>query len=186
MWRIYDVREPGGLLILEIDLLKEPVKECVRKLLSISRPLLTEEVKEVKTIATIQMRLEEKVEVSLKQQLDLDRVREFLNNLTPAEKAFIEVLYQARKEGRKLSKDEVIKELGKKGINVDRKGFTGVKSGITRQCKRLGLPTPMPTQDEYESLIDERDRYVLREEWVKALDAIFEEERRRETMRRVQ
>lgn len=50
IWKIYDVKKMGGELILEINILKDPIEDVVRKLLSLWKPLIKHEVKHVKTV----------------------------------------------------------------------------------------------------------------------------------------
>ncbi|MEM1831887.1 MAG: hypothetical protein QXJ97_10205, partial [Desulfurococcaceae archaeon] len=73
-------------------------------------------------------------------------------------------------------KDEIIEEMKKRGIEVDRKGFTGVKSGITRCAEKYGLPPPLPSEKELgeEYYKDESKRYRLKDEWGRALEKILD------------
>jgi len=174
IWKVYDVREMGGNLILEINLLKDPIEECVRKLLSLWRPLIKYEIKPIETIVEVGSQPPEK---ELGKELDLDKVRKFYESLTDKEKAFIKIVFEAWKQGRTLSKDDIISELRRRGINVDKRGFTGIKSGITRLSKKMNLPPPMPTEKDLgeEYLKDETKRYILKDEWGKALEKIIEQ-----------
>lgn len=72
----------------------------------------------------------------------------------------------------KLRKDDIITELKRRGISVDKRAFTGIKSGITGLSKKMGLPPPFPTERELgeEYWRDETKRYVLKDEWGKALE----------------
>ncbi|MEM4854684.1 MAG: hypothetical protein QXE75_04625, partial [Sulfolobales archaeon] len=58
----------------------------------------------------------------------------------------------------------------------DRKGFTGVKSGITRCAKKYCLPPPLPSEKELgeEYYKDESKRYRLKDEWGRALEKILD------------
>jgi len=168
LWKIYDVSKLGGKIILEINIFNEPIEEVIRKLLSLWKPIIKEKIEEVKTIEPPPS---PKVESD---ELDLNKVREFYNSLTNKEKEFIKIVFEAWKQGRVLTKEDIINELMNRGIKVDKLGFTGIKSGITRLSKKLGLPPPMPTGklgEEYWK--SEIKRYVLNEKWGKALEKIL-------------
>lgn len=169
IWKIYDVSKLGGKIILEINIFNEPIEEVIRKLLSLWKPIIKEKIEEVKT--TIEPPPSPKVGSD---ELDLNKVREFYNSLTNKEKEFIKIVFEAWKQGRVLTKEDIINELMNRGIKVDKLGFTGIKSGITRLSKKLGLPPPMPTGklgEEYWK--SEIKRYVLNEKWGKALEKIL-------------
>jgi len=183
IWKVYDVREMGGNLILEINLLEDPIEECVRKLLSLWRPLIKYEIKPIETIVEVGSQPPKKAfkpeikaeKYSEEKELDLDKVRKFYESLKDKEKEFIKIVFEAWKQGRKLSKDDIISELKRRGISVDKRGFTGVKSGITRLSKKINLPSPMPTEEELgkEYWRNETKRYILKDGWGRALEKII-------------
>ncbi len=175
IWKVYDVREMGGRLILEINLLNDSLEECVRKLLSLWRPLVTREIRKIRAIAESEEKHGKIAEKSSKPVLDLNKVREFYNALTDKEKALLEIVFKAWKQGRVLTKDDIISELRKRGIDIDAREFTGIKSGIARLSKKMNLPPPMPTQYDLgkEYWKDETKRYILKDEWGRALEKII-------------
>ncbi|MEM4847594.1 MAG: hypothetical protein QW794_07550, partial [Thermosphaera sp.] len=70
---------------------------------------------------------------------------------------------------------EIIEEMKRRGIDVDKRRFTGIKSGITRLAESKGLPSPLPTEKELGEKYsrDEASRYVLRDEWGRILKEIL-------------
>ena len=175
-WKVYDVRKMGGNLILEVNLLSDPIEDVVRKLLSLWRPLVKYEIKEIKAIIESEKKLKEVTEKQAKPMLDLNKVREFYNSLTDKGKEFLKIVFEAWKQGRILRKEDIISELKKRGIYVDERGFTGIKSGITRLSEKMSLPPPTPTWKELkeEYWRDETKRYILKDEWGRALENIIE------------
>jgi len=174
-WRVYNVAKMGGQLILEINILNDAIEDVVRQLLSLWRPLIR---RKIEPLGIIQSQREKSKEHEV---LDLDKVKEFYESLTDMGKAFLEVVFKAWKQGRTLTKDEIIDELRKRGINIDRRVFTGIKSGITRRSEKMNLPPPMPTSKESGERYwrKEKERYVLRDEWGRALEKIlFKDESR--------
>ncbi len=168
VWKVYDVKKMGGELILEVNMLKDPIEDIVRKLLSLWRPLIKDsKIEPLKP--TIQPK---------QPSPDLDKVKRFYKLLNYKEKMFLKIVFEAWKQGRKLTKNELINELKKRGVTVDEMGFTGIKSGITRLSKRMGLSPPMPTanelREEYWKI--ETKRYVLKDEWGQALEEVIEME----------
>lgn len=182
IWRVYEVL-PENKMLLEINIFEESIEDVVRKLLSLWKPLIkvaekTTKIVHIEPIAPREPRQEEKPEKpEAGKELDLDKVKAFYGSLTDRGKAFIKIAFEAWKQGRRLGKDEIISELRKRGINVNKRSFTGIKSGITKLSEKMGLPPPIPTGKELgERYYKEKlERYVLRDEWGRALEKIIKE-----------
>lgn len=180
IWTVYDVREPGGKQLFTVNILGEELGEVARKLLSLWYPLVAqgkiEPVKSLKPVSVKVAPLKPSAPGIPPAELSLDVARKLINSLSQSGKALLEVAFKAWKEGRALTKSEIIEELKKKGISTDRVGFTGIKSGITRQAEKLNLPPPLPSQKELgKEYQREENRYRLREEWGKVLEKILVE-----------
>lgn len=176
VWKVYDVRKMGGNLILEINLLEDSIEDSVRKLLSLWRPLVKYEIREVKAVIESERETRKRqTKPVFKPVLDLGKVREFYNSLTDKGKEFLKIVFEAWKQGRILRKEDIISELRRRGIDVDERGFTGIKSGITRLSEKMNLPPPIPTEKELgeEYWRSETKRYILKDEWGKALEGII-------------
>ncbi|MEM0285018.1 MAG: type I restriction endonuclease [Sulfolobales archaeon] len=177
-WDIYDLREPGGKRVASASISKEDPGGVVLKLLPLWRSLLASQ-KKIEPVKPLVEEVKERPPVAEEKKpaprgLDLERAKKFYDCLTDSGKVLIEITHKAWKEGRTLSKDEVVEEMKKRGIEVDRRGFTGVKSGITRCAEKYGLPPPLPSEKELgEEYRDESKRYRLKDEWGRVLEKIL-------------
>ncbi|MEM2863319.1 MAG: type I restriction endonuclease, partial [Ignisphaera sp.] len=179
-WDIYDLRELGSKKVTSISISKGDPGEVVLKLLPLWRSLLTSQKKIelvkplIEEVKAQPPAVEEKKPTP--EELNLEQVKKFYDCLTDSGKVLIEIAYEAWKEGILLSKDEIIEEMKKRGIEVDRRGFTGVKSGITKCAEKYGLPPPLPSKKELgeEYYKDESKRYRLKDEWGRALEKILD------------
>jgi len=177
-WDIYDLRELGSKKVASASISKENPGEVVLKLLPLWRSLFASQKKIelvkplIEEVKAQPPAVEEKKPAP--EELNLEQVKKFYDCLTDSGKVLIEIAYKAWKEGGSLSKDEIIEEMKKRGIKVDRRGFTGVKSGITKCAKKYGLPPPLPSEKELgEEYKDESKRYRLRDEWGRVLEKIL-------------
>ncbi|MEM4570209.1 MAG: type I restriction endonuclease [Desulfurococcaceae archaeon] len=177
-WDIYDLREPGGKRVASASISKEDPGGVVLKLLPLWRSLLASQ-KKIEPVKPLVEEVKERPPVAEEKKpaprvLDLEKAKKFYDCLTDSGRVLIEITHKAWKEGRTLSKDEVVEEMKKRGIEVDRRGFTGVKSGITRCAEKYGLPPPLPSEKELgEEYRDESKRYRLRDEWGRVLEKIL-------------
>ena len=172
VWKLYEARVREGKYfindIAEISIVSEKKVEDVAAELSL--------------LGYDNIAQKKKIEVSkeMKKQvlpggLDVNKAREFYESLTPAGKTLLEIVLKAWINRRTLTKKEIIEEMKRRGIDVDERGFTGIKSGITRLAKSKELPSPLPTEKELGEKYsqDEASRYVLRDEWGRVLKEIL-------------
>ncbi|MEM1898949.1 MAG: hypothetical protein QXN90_00080 [Zestosphaera sp.] len=177
-WDIYDLGVPGGRRVASASISKEDPGEVVLRLLPLWRSLLASQ-KKIELVKPLVEEVKERPPAVEEKKpaprgLDLERAKKFYDCLTDSGKVLIEITHKAWKEGRTLSKDEVVEEMKKRGIEVDRRGFTGVKSGITRCAEKYDLLPPLPSEKELgEEYRDESKRYRLRDEWGRVLEKIL-------------
>ncbi len=178
-WKIYDVfeKDPDKRLVLEIDILGETIEDVVRKLIALWRPLVVKGV--IEPVNLERPREPERTRISAETIsgyrrstpkrgtiIDYDKAFQYYNSLNRGEKTLLEIVYRAWENGENLTKDGVLRRMAEKGVVINRRQFTGLKSGLTRKAYRFNLPPPLPTRKELgEEYRDEVKRYRLKDEW---------------------
>ena len=135
------------------------------------------EIREVKVTIEGEKETREEIKKEAKLKLDPNKVKEFYESLTDKGREFLKIVFEAWKQGHILRKEDIINELRKRGIDVDERGFTGIKSGITRLSEKMNLPPPIPTEKELGDVYwrDETKRYILKDEWGQALEKVIKQ-----------
>jgi len=108
VWKIYDVRKMGGNLILEINVVGEPIEDVIRKFFSLWRPLVKHEIKSVEMIVESKRYLSKEVEAQVKIRYNEKKVFKGPIKSKFAELLVLHVLY---KSGRPMRRKEIVEKI---------------------------------------------------------------------------
>ncbi len=109
LWKVYDVKKMGGELILEINIVNDPIEEVVRKLLSLGRPLVKQEIKHVSQIIKQTQYFSKKEVEARAKAYNIEKIFKGPLRSKDAETLVLYILYKNKKPMRRK---EIIEKVG--------------------------------------------------------------------------
>ena len=134
VWKVYNMMKLGSELILEINLLEEPLEDVVRKLLALWRPLIREEIKTVSTISVSYVQQASYAErsslIEVGEKLDLIKKGKVKGPVDLKLAQFL-ILYILREAGGPLSRKSIMNKVSEI-VEFTYTDLEKVKSGKVR------------------------------------------------------